>query len=310
DVSLVVTTRQEDRALLRKADLAMLRPLRVINLTSSLTRYTAGLQLQDSIAEERKSGLVGDTLLLLQHYPVYTLGKRGSDVDFKKPKEELEASGVEICVVPRGGEVTFHGPGQLVAYPILGVRQAGLGARTYVEGLEDSLIDCLAKYGIAARGRVPGATGVWVGERKIAAIGVRISHGISSHGLALNINTDLSYFDNIIPCGIRDKEVTSIARELLRRRTPQPTRGSDSAPDSNLRLYQDQNPLSLQPQPQQQQLEQDRLQSWVDSGAGAVGCPNIVTAISLSVPEFGTVVGELVESFSRRLGFRPEEVRC
>ncbi len=90
----------------------------------------------------------------------------------------LEARGVEICTVPRGGEVTYHGPGQLVAYPIVDVRAAGLGARAYVEGLEDSLIDCLAAYGITARGRVPGATGVWVAERKIAAIGVRIAHGV------------------------------------------------------------------------------------------------------------------------------------
>ncbi|GLC40387.1 hypothetical protein PLESTB_001982300 [Pleodorina starrii] len=192
----------------------MLRPLRVINLTSSLTRYLAGLSLQESVVEERKKGLIGDTLILLQHYPVYTLGKRGKPSDFRTSQKDLEATGAEICSVSRGGEVTFHGPGQLVAYPIVGVRQAGLGARAYVESLEDSIIDCLANYGIAARGRVPGATGVWVGERKIAAIGVRISHGVSSHGLALNIDTDLSYFQHIVPCGIPDKEVTSVRLEL------------------------------------------------------------------------------------------------
>ncbi|EFJ43580.1 hypothetical protein VOLCADRAFT_65732 [Volvox carteri f. nagariensis] len=192
----------------------MLQPLRVINLASSLTPYLTGIKLQDSVAEERRQGLVGDTLILLQHYPVYTLGKRGKESDFRTSRKEIEATGAEICSVPRGGEVTFHGPGQLVAYPIVGVRQAGLGARAYVEGLEDSIIDCLAKYGITARGRVPGATGVWVAERKIAAIGVRISQGVSSHGLALNVDTDLSYFHHIVPCGIADKEVTSIRKEL------------------------------------------------------------------------------------------------
>ncbi|GIM16960.1 hypothetical protein Vretimale_19528, partial [Volvox reticuliferus] len=192
----------------------MLRSLRVINLASTLTHYTAGLRLQDSVVEERRQGLVDDTLILLQHYPVYTLGKRGSLSDFRTPQKELIKTGAEICSVPRGGELTFHGPGQLVAYPIIGVKQAGLGARAYVEGLEDSIIGCLANYGINARGRVPGATGVWVGERKIAAIGVRISHGVSSHGLALNIETDLSYFQHIVPCGTPDKEITSIRREL------------------------------------------------------------------------------------------------
>ncbi|GLI71688.1 hypothetical protein VaNZ11_016993 [Volvox africanus] len=192
----------------------MLRPLRVINLASTLTNYTAGLRLQDSLVEERRQGLVDDTLILLQHYPVYTLGKRGNASDFRTPQKDLVKIGAEICSVPRGGELTFHGPGQLVAYPIIGVKQAGLGARAFVEGLEDSIVDCLAIYGINARGRVPGATGVWVGARKIAAIGVRISHGVSSHGLALNIETDLSYFQHIVPCGISDKEVTSLRQEL------------------------------------------------------------------------------------------------
>ncbi|GIL67551.1 hypothetical protein Vafri_20904 [Volvox africanus] len=107
----------------------MLRPLRVINLASTLTHYTAGLRLQDSLVEERRQGLVDDTLILLQHYPVYTLGKRGSASDFRTPQKDLVKIGAEICSVPRGGELTFHGPGQLVAYPIIGVKQAGL-ART------------------------------------------------------------------------------------------------------------------------------------------------------------------------------------
>ncbi|KAG2425750.1 hypothetical protein HYH02_014966 [Chlamydomonas schloesseri] len=246
------------------------RPLRVLNLAQSLTRYSDGLKLQDSIAVDRKQGLIGDTLVLFQHFPVYTLGKRGRPEDFKKPQKELEAAGVEVCVVPRGGEVTYHGPGQLVAYPIIGVREAGLGARAYVESLEDSVIDCLARYGVTARGRVPGATGVWVEERKVAAIGVRITYGISSHGLALNVCPDLTAFDAIVPCGIPDKEVTSLELELQRRR-----------------------------QRQQQQL------AVVGSGSGGPGGAGAGTGGVGGATLFGEVVDDFVRSFCGRLGFEP-----
>lgn len=124
------------------------------------------------------------------------------------------ATGADIALIPRGGETTFHGPGQLVAYPILDLRSFGMGARAYVESLEDAMIAVAGAYGVAARGRVPGRTGVWVGERKLGAVGVRISRGTSSHGLALNVDTDLAAFAHIVPCGAPDKLATSLAREV------------------------------------------------------------------------------------------------
>lgn len=126
----------------------------------------------------------------------------------------MRACGAEVQVVPRGGETTYHGPGQLVAYPLLALRGRGLGARAYVEALEDAMVAVAGAYGVAARGRVPGRTGVWVGERKLGAVGVRISHGTTSHGLALNVDTDLAAFDPIVPCGAPDKAATSLAAEV------------------------------------------------------------------------------------------------
>lgn len=171
------------------------------------------MAIQESLAASRKTGEVGDQLLLLQHYPVYTLGKRGSEADFIESIERLKAAGIEVERVPRGGEVTFHGPGQLVAYPVVNIRELGVGARAWVEGLERTVVATAGVYGVQARGQVPGRTGVWVEERKVAALGVKISHGISTHGMALNISTDLSYYSSIVPCGLPDKEVTSLERE-------------------------------------------------------------------------------------------------
>ncbi|CAL5223299.1 g5790 [Coccomyxa viridis] len=188
------------------------RLLRVCNALGSTWNYQAALRTQENIASLVGHQGVPDTLLLLQHQPIYTVGKRGTEADFKVSKEELH--GAEVETVPRGGETTFHGPGQLVCYPIVNLRRLKLGARAYVEGLEDTVIATLGQYGVEARGRVPGRTGVWVRERKIAAIGVQITHGVTRHGAALNVSTDLSYFDSIVPCGISDKEVTSLRREL------------------------------------------------------------------------------------------------
>eukprot|EP00775_Hariotina_reticulata_P003811 gene3811-4068_t len=134
----------------------------------------------------------------------------------KLEKLTLAELGIEIHRVPRGGETTYHGPGQLVAYPIFDLRQLGVGPRAFVEGLEDALIQTVGCFGIQARGRVPGKTGVWVGERKIGAVGIRITHGISSHGVALNVSTNLGHYKHIVPCGTPDKEVTSLSLELLR----------------------------------------------------------------------------------------------
>jgi len=144
-------------------------------------------------------------VLILQHHPVYTLGKRGKQDDILVRLDEVARRGVDVETSDRGGEVTYHGPGQLVAYPIVDLRRVRMGARKYVEALEDAVIDTVKSYGLQAHGRVPSATGVWVEDRKVAAIGVRISRGITTHGLALNVNTDLSMFSNIIPCGLRDK---------------------------------------------------------------------------------------------------------
>lgn len=190
--------------------------LRVISLTSDFLRYAPSVQLQERLVAERKAGTAPDTVLLVQHHPVFTVGKRGTDQDFLTSKEELARLGIDVVAVPRGGETTYHGPGQLVGYPILDLRQLGLGARAFVEGLEDAMVQTVGCFGIQARGRVPGKTGVWVGERKIGAVGVRITHGISSHGIALNVTTDLRAYQHIVPCGTPDKEMTSVLQELQR----------------------------------------------------------------------------------------------
>lgn len=192
------------------------RGLRVFDFGPNLVPYAAALRLQETLHALRKDDVIQDTLLLLQHHPVYTIGKRGKESDFKLPLDEIamQRGGAAIHTAPRGGQVTFHGPGQLVAYPIMSLREVGRGARTFVEGLEDVVIRTNASFGVESRGRVPHATGVWVGERKIAALGIKISQGCSSHGLALNVSTNLSYFDAIVPCGIADKQVTSLELEL------------------------------------------------------------------------------------------------
>ena len=167
--------------------------------------------------QRRAQGEIPDLLLLLEHPHVYTIGRRGSCSDVLASPDELERLGVPVHEVDRGGEVTYHGPGQLVGYPILGLR--GLGPLRYVRALESALIDALREYGLRAYA-VPGRTGVWVGtegeERKIAAIGLRVSRGVASHGFALNVSTDLRYFDGIVPCGMDNRQATSMERELGR----------------------------------------------------------------------------------------------
>lgn len=160
----------------------------------------------------RLAGEVPDAVYLLEHPHVITMGKRGGWGHLKAERAALSARGVTLHETTRGGDITYHGPGQLIGYPILGLRDLGIGARVYVERLEAVLVETLAGFSIRA-GRIPGRTGVWVGENKIAAIGVRISRGITSHGFALNVNTDLDYFSHIVPCGIQGAGVTSIERE-------------------------------------------------------------------------------------------------
>jgi lipoyl(octanoyl) transferase len=214
--------------------------------------YREGLRLQQRLVELRKSGQIGDTLLLLEHSPVITLGRNAKTANVLASTEALAARGVEVFECDRGGDVTFHGPGQLVGYPIFDLREhellsfdrdlrshdsAGEGARAtqisgkthsrktlgavdYVRRLEEVLIRTCGDFGIRSE-RVKGLTGAWTETEsqskpaaKIAAIGVHISRSVTSHGFALNVNTDLSYFDFIVPCGISAKPVTSMQKEL------------------------------------------------------------------------------------------------
>lgn len=179
--------------------------------------------LQQRLVELRKEGLVGDVLLLLEHAPVITLGRNAKAKNILASPDLLAQRGVEIFESDRGGDVTFHGPGQIVGYPIFDLRgfetpggkHKTLGAVEFVRRLEEVLIRTCAEFGIMAR-RISGMTGVWTEQAKVAAIGVHISRGVTSHGFALNVNTDLSFFNLIVPCGIESKPVTSMEKELGR----------------------------------------------------------------------------------------------
>ncbi len=182
--------------------------------------YADAWALQDRLSAERAEGRAPDRLLLLEHPPTYTLGTSGRDEHLLLPADELARRGIAVHRVDRGGDITYHGPGQIVGYPILQLERDHLRTNVvgYVRALERVLIAALARYAIAAH-TLDGLTGVWVqtpaGPAKIAAIGVRVSvKAVTKHGFALNVNTDLSYFDGIVPCGIRDKGVTSMAAVL------------------------------------------------------------------------------------------------
>jgi lipoyl(octanoyl) transferase len=179
--------------------------------------YREGLDLQRALVEQRRAGDIGDVLLLLEHPHVITLGSRSEAArsNVLATSERLQALGVELCETGRGGDVTYHGPGQLVGYPILDLKPDRADVYQYVRNLEDVMVRACAAFGVKA-GTIEGLTGTWVGGSKIGAIGVRISRWISSHGFAYNVTTDLDYFNLIIPCGIRDHGVTSLARELGR----------------------------------------------------------------------------------------------
>lgn len=175
--------------------------------------YQPTWELQDELAEQRRGRRIGDRLLLLEHFPVYTLGRGGDEANMLASPDRLRQLGAELIRIDRGGDITFHGPGQLVAYPIVELKDP-LDLRRYVRSLEAAVIETAATFGVQS-GRVDGMAGVWVdGERKLAAIGVRVRRGVTTHGLALNVNTDLAWFDEMIPCGLHDKGVTSLEREL------------------------------------------------------------------------------------------------
>jgi lipoyl(octanoyl) transferase len=179
--------------------------------------YADALALQRELVEERRAGRVGDLLLLVEHPHVLTLGVRGDGgrSHILASAEALAARSIEIHETGRGGDITYHGPGQLVGYPIIDLKPDRCDVHRYVRDLEEVLIRVAADYGIEA-GRAPGLTGVWVGESKLAAIGVRIARWITSHGFALNVATDLAYFNLIVPCGIAGRGVTSLETLLGR----------------------------------------------------------------------------------------------
>jgi lipoyl(octanoyl) transferase len=184
--------------------------------------YMQALELQRRLAESRLAGDIPDTLLLLEHPPTITLGRAAKPEHLLATPEELRRIGVELVETDRGGDITYHGPGQLIGYPILNLREPPLqpDLHWYLRGIEQSLIRALATLGTAAD-RFPGNTGVWVGmgtdaPRKIAAIGIRCSRWIVHHGFALNVQPIMSHFDLIVPCGIHDYAVTSLSAELGR----------------------------------------------------------------------------------------------
>jgi lipoyl(octanoyl) transferase len=184
-----------------------------------LVEYDNGLKLQSLFGQARAKGDIPDTLLLLEHPPVLTLGRAAKRVNVLASEEELSGQGVGLFETNRGGDVTYHGPGQLVGYPILKLEGKRQDVRAYVRALEEALIRTLADFGITA-GRIPEWTGVWVGDKgapptaKIAAIGVHLSRWQTSHGFALNVNTHLPHFGLIVPCGIREAGVTSMQKQL------------------------------------------------------------------------------------------------
>jgi lipoyl(octanoyl) transferase len=187
--------------------------MRVLRL--GLVPYASGLEIQEELVADRQAGRIPDTLLLLEHEPVFTLGRNARRENLLLSQETLAARGFEVFECGRGGDVTYHGPGQVVGYPILDLSPDRRDVHRYVRDLEEVLIATCADYGIAA-GRIQGLTGCWVFEEKVGAIGVRISRWVTSHGFALNVSNDLSPFGLAVPCGIRGKGVTSLSRVLGR----------------------------------------------------------------------------------------------
>jgi len=175
--------------------------------------YSAGLALQHERVAARKTGSIPDTLLLLEHPHVYTLGRNALRENVLVSSSFLSARGASVFETDRGGDVTYHGPGQLVGYPIIDLTQHRRDIAWYMRSLEEVFIRVAQEYGIEA-GRLPGAAGVWVGNTKLVAVGVHISRWVTSHGFAFNVNTDLSFFEWIVPCGLHGRGVTSLQRLL------------------------------------------------------------------------------------------------
>jgi lipoate-protein ligase B len=172
--------------------------------------YDLALQLQQALLSTRAEGLIPDVLLLLQHPPAFTLGRFRGEEDIIVPRELLTREGIDVFYTNRGGSITYHGPGQLIGYPVVNLKEKGLGVRQYIWNLEEVVIMLLHNIGIQGR-RVADHRGVWVGEKKICSIGVNVSRGISTHGFALNVSNELRYFQYIRPCGLAGEVMTSVS---------------------------------------------------------------------------------------------------
>jgi lipoate-protein ligase B len=185
----------------------------ILVVRCGIVPYEEAREAQRRLQDERQRGAVGDVLLLLEHPPVYTRGRRSTPEELPMGVEWYELQGIEVRDTDRGGRVTYHGPGQLVAYPIVSLRPYGDDVLEYVRRLEQVMIGALGEHGVQA-GVIDGLTGVWAGERKIGSIGVHVSRGVTTHGLAINVNNDLQPFEWIVPCGIEGVAMTSLSREL------------------------------------------------------------------------------------------------
>ena len=185
----------------------------ILVVRRGLVPYEEARELQRQLAGKRQRGEIGDVLLLLEHPPVYTRGRRSQPEELPMGAAWYEAQGIEVLDTDRGGLVTYHGPGQLVAYPIVQLRGYGDDVHKFVRGLERVIAGTLGAYGVRA-GAIEGLTGVWVGTRKIGSIGLHVSRGVTTHGLAINVNNDLQPFEWVVPCGIEGVSMTSLSREL------------------------------------------------------------------------------------------------
>ncbi|HZG48708.1 MAG TPA: lipoyl(octanoyl) transferase LipB [Thermoleophilaceae bacterium] len=174
--------------------------------------YLEAVELQANLRARRQAGEIPDALLVLEHPPVYTKGRRSEPSDLPMGEDWYRLRGVEVCDTDRGGRVTYHGPGQLVAYPIMSVQRVA----DFVHAMERAIVAALADEGVAAEPRATPLTGIWAGEAKVASIGVRVSAGVSTHGLAVNVDNDLQPFEWIVPCGIEHVRMTSVSRETHR----------------------------------------------------------------------------------------------
>ncbi len=190
----------------------------VLTVRCGLLPYEEALRLQKRIEAARQAGEVPDVLLLLEHNPVYTKGRRTQPGELAMGEDWYRMQGIEICETDRGGAVTYHGPGQLVGYPIVSLKPYGDNVQEYVRGLEELMVGSLGAYGVDAE-VIQGLTGVWVGGgppegRKIGSIGVHVSRGVTTHGFAVNVNNDLQPFEWVVPCGIEGVRMTSLCREF------------------------------------------------------------------------------------------------